>query len=181
MRGGSQRKLTIALFSVYLVLLTAVVLFKLPWRFDFSDSVRTINLIPLLGSFDDTGMLDWREIILNALVFVPLGIYSSMLINTGNIVQRALPALCLSTVFELLQCAFALGRSDITDVVSNTIGALAGVAVYKLASSLYREKTALVVNAVALAFTVFAAVWFAYQFYVNNFVMSSLHMGSMHP
>ncbi len=70
-----QTVLTVMLFTIYILLLTGVILFKLPFYSPESEAERAINLIPFQGSFDDNGVLILREIVYNVLLFVPLGVY----------------------------------------------------------------------------------------------------------
>ncbi|MGR5961228.1 VanZ family protein [Bacillus cereus] len=80
MKSENRNKLTIALFVIYMLLLTGVILFKLPFfSSEISDGIRVINLIPFQGSFDDSGTIDFREIRGNILIFIPLGIYICIL------------------------------------------------------------------------------------------------------
>jgi hypothetical protein len=52
-----QNTITAILCLVYLLLLTGIILFKLPFYSpEISDGIRVINLIPLQGSFDENGV-----------------------------------------------------------------------------------------------------------------------------
>jgi len=76
----SKNKLTTTLFSVYMLLLIGIILFKLPFYSpEISDGTRAINLIPFKGSFDENGNFILNEVIQNILVFIPFGIYICIL------------------------------------------------------------------------------------------------------
>jgi glycopeptide antibiotics resistance protein len=171
-----QNTLTIALFIVYILLLTGIILFKLPfYSGKISDGLRVINLIPFQGSFDKNGVILFREIIDNILLFIPLGIYICMLKSKWPFMKKALPAIGLSLTFEVIQFIFAIGRSDITDVLGNMLGGVIGIGIYVLLSKIFKNRTVKVVNVFALAVTIYVVLRFAYLFYLSHFVMRQLH------
>lgn len=57
MKSEKRNILTIVLFVVYILVLTGIILFKLPFYSEISDGIRVINLIPLQGSFDENGVI----------------------------------------------------------------------------------------------------------------------------
>jgi glycopeptide antibiotics resistance protein len=171
MDSGKQRAFTIALFIAYLLLLAGVILFKLPFFNDFSDRVRVVNLIPFQGSYDESGGIVLREIVENIFIFVPFGVYISMLRSGWSFARRALLAAGLSLAFEIIQCIFVIGVSDITDLLGNTLGGVAGIGAYALASRLLKGRTAKLVNIAALAITVCVVLHFARLFYMSHFMM----------
>jgi len=61
------------LFAVYLLALVWLVLFKLQFSIAVMDEGRVVNLIPLLGSFDDNGVIRFSEIRVNILAFHTFG------------------------------------------------------------------------------------------------------------
>lgn len=175
MNPEKRNKLTIALFVVYILLLVGIILFKLPFYSEkLSDGVRVINLIPFQGSFDDSGAIDFREIRDNILIFIPLGIYICMLNSKWPFMKKVLPIIGLTLAFEALQFVFAIGRSDITDILGNTLGGVIGIGIYALLRRIFKDRTVKVVNILALMVTVCVVVRFAHLFYLSNIVMRSL-------
>ncbi|MDR0519927.1 MAG: VanZ family protein [Clostridiales Family XIII bacterium] len=171
MKNNKQYIFTIALCIIYLLLLAGVILFKLPFFNDFSDRVRVVNLIPFQGSYDESGGIVLREIVENIFIFVPFGVYVSMLRRGWTFAKRALLAAGLSLLFEILQFIFVLGVSDITDILSNTLGGLAGIGAYSLASRMLKARTIKIINIAALAITVCVVLRFAQLFYMSHFMM----------
>jgi glycopeptide antibiotics resistance protein len=175
-KGGTVLRLekhsapVIALLAVYLLLLTAVILFKLPFYSPAADE-RAVNLIPLMGSFDESGVLLLREIAYNILLFVPLGIYVCMMRNDWPFRKKLIPIVGLTAAFELLQFIFALGRSDITDILDNTLGGILGIGAYVLLSRFFKDKTVTIVKVCASIATVYAMARFIQLFYLSHFVM----------
>lgn len=175
LKSKKQRTLTITLFVVYTLLLVGIILFKLPFYSEkISDGIRVVNLIPFTGSFDQNGALFPREIFYNILLFIPLGIYISMLKSQWPFIKKSLTVIGISLSFEVLQLIFALGRTDITDLIDNTLGGIIGLGIYALLLRICKAKTVRVTNIIALVVTV-CVVWrFSQLFYLSHFVMGRL-------
>ena len=71
-------RLTTVLLIIYLIALSWILLFKLGVQFSYMGN-RRINLIPFSEPLILNGKIDVGEIILNAVIFVPLGIYAGIL------------------------------------------------------------------------------------------------------
>jgi len=125
-----------------------------------------------MGSFDENGILGLREIADNIMLFIPFGIYISVLKSEWSLLKRVLSAAGLSLAFEVAQFIFALGRTDVTDLLGNTLGGVIGIGVYALALRILKERTFKAVNIIALILTVCVVSRFIYLFYVSYFVMS---------
>jgi glycopeptide antibiotics resistance protein len=172
MEMEKQNTLTVVLFVVYILLLTGIIIFKLPFYSpELSDGVRIINLIPVQGSFDENGVILLREIIYNILIFIPLGVYVCMLKREWPFMKKIFPVISLTLAFEITQFIFAVGRSDITDILGNTLGGIAGIGIYALLFRIFKNKAAKTVNILALALTVCAVSRFASLFYFSHFIM----------
>lgn len=80
-------------------------------------------------------LADFRNGILNILLFVPLGFFLPVLGEKYRRVFRAfLFGLCMSVLIELLQM-FTLRATDINDVLTNTVGTLLGWLLWRGVSS----------------------------------------------
>lgn len=122
-----RKKLAHIGFALYLILLIWLVLFKLEPRFwALPQTGRSLNLIPFGASMMQNGGISLSEIIYNALFFVPLGIYLSLLNITAKAWQGILIGLAISIACEAVQYLFKIGASDITDVLMNTLGTTIG-------------------------------------------------------
>lgn len=90
---------------------------------------RTISLIP----FNDIIQGNYNKLDLfgNIILFIPLGIYISIFLNNKTI-KNILSILIISLVFESCQYIFGIGATDITDVITNTIGGVIGIYFYKM-------------------------------------------------
>lgn len=74
-----SKNITISLFVIYLVILTWIILFKLQLSIADLPHIRSINLIPFQESVIINDKLNVKEIIYNVIIFIPLGLYISML------------------------------------------------------------------------------------------------------
>lgn len=125
-----MQMLTGVLFGYYLLLLTWVILFKMGFSLEKLDSVRFINWTLFAESAYPDGRMNVSEVMSNILAFIPFGIYLSMLRPQWPLYGRTAVIALTSFAFEVLQYAFAVGVSDITDFIGNTLGGVVGIACY---------------------------------------------------
>lgn len=149
---NSSRRLTVILFAVYLIILTWIILFK--FSFGELPHLRGVNLIPFAGSVIVNGRLFYSELILNVLAFIPFGVYMSMINPEYPVYKRVLWIAGVSLAYEVLQFVFAIGATDITDFINNTLGGFLGCMLYLVFSKVFRERANKVLNALALIGTV---------------------------
>ncbi|MGX9757753.1 VanZ family protein [Clostridioides difficile] len=158
---SKEYNITKGLFVVYIILLTWIILFKM--QFDISSletmNLRNINLVPFAGSLIVNNRVDISEIILNVAVFVPFGIYLCMLKEECSFIKKVAPIFIISLAFETLQYIFAIGASDITDLIGNTLGGIIGIVVFTLLSKIFKNKTKKVINVLALIVTVIVVLF----------------------
>ncbi len=128
---------TTMLLCIYTLVLVWIVLLKMSSISDlrYLPCPRTVNLIPF--HYDTEVKTHLSEIILNVFVFVPLGFLLGML---GIKVWKAvLISFAVSFLFEALQYVFAIGATDITDLITNTTGAALGACGYLLLCLIFRK------------------------------------------
>lgn len=158
-----NRKLTKVLLMVYLLALTWIILFKL--QVDFSNlrdmNYRSVNLIPFAGSVIVNGRVNVSEILLNIAAFVPFGIYVSMLKPDGGFWKKVFPIFCVSLFYEVMQYILAIGGSDITDLIGNTLGGAVGIGVFAVLYRLFGKKVIKILNILATIGTVAAVAFLA--------------------
>lgn len=166
---SKEYSITKGLFVVYIILLTWIILFKM--QFDISSletmSLRNINLVPFAGSLIVNNRVDISEIILNVAVFVPFGIYLCMSKEKWSFIKKVVPIFITSLAFETLQYIFAIGASDITDLIGNTLGGIIGIAVFMLLSKIFKNKTIKIFNVLALIVTVIVVLFLGLLIVVN--------------
>lgn len=142
----SSKKITLGLFIVYLLGLTWVVVFKTQLSLSTLPEMRSINLIPFAESVFVNGKIDYTEVIQNALIFVPYGIFISALMDKKTFAVKILPIILTSLVFETIQFVFAIGASDITDIIANTIGGIIGIAIAFVFSKIFKDNWKKIIN-----------------------------------
>lgn len=96
------------------------------------------------------------------IVFVPYGIYVALLRPRWSFGRRLVPIVVTTVAFETIQFVFAIGRSDITDVLSNTLGGALGISIYVGVERLLGAGTRRVLNVVALALTIIVLAFWAF-------------------
>lgn len=159
MNNRKQQNVTKALFIIYLIVLTWIILFKMQIHITeiFQARYRNVNLVPFQGSLATNKMTAFKEIIMNVIIFVPYGVYISMLKENWNILKKTAPIFLTSLAYELLQYILSIGASDITDLIGNTLGGISGVVLFWLLSKVLKDNTIKVINILALIGTVFMA------------------------
>lgn len=123
------QSLTKVLFIIYLIVLCWILLFKLGVRFSYMGT-RKINLIPFSEPVILNGKSDFGEIILNVIIFIPLGIYTGMLFEKWSFAKKVFFFFLISLIIETLQFILAVGASDITDIITNTLGGIIGLMIF---------------------------------------------------
>jgi len=154
----------------YLFVVLSVTLFR---RYGFWNG----NIVSFFYSYKDAWIhaseTAWRNIILNILMFVPLGFWLPVGKEKFRVFWKISLVGCLLTVaIESLQLILSLGLFEVADVFNNTLGTMIGYGFYKLVEyfvQLYKkEKTRLsivIACQVPLVLTVcmFAGIFLAYQ------------------
>ncbi|MFC4224779.1 VanZ family protein [Lysinibacter cavernae] len=151
----AERVLLVALFAVYLSLLVWIVLWKLEVPFIGTGATRTIKLVPFLSTMD-AGPSAPSEVAANILIFVPFGLYLGMLKPTWPVWTSACIVAGSSLLLEVIQYVLAIGVADITDVLANAAGGVAGVGLYRLSRRALTTQTEVVLRWVCLVGTVVA-------------------------
>ena len=158
-----SRKLTKILFAVYMAALTWIIVCKMSFSPRSLDYARSINLIPFGASALANQGIDLSEILLNVLAFLPFGIYAGLLFRDWPFGKKLLLFAGVSFGYEALQYAFAIGRSDITDLISNCLGGALGLLLFAWIARLCKTeaRTAKCVNVCALTGTLCAGGFIA--------------------
>ncbi len=111
----------------YLFTLLWLLIFKTSLEFTtvLTDShIRSLNLIPFTGH--------WSEIIENFAVFIPFGLLLSANFKKSRFWQKLIVIFGFSLAIETIQYILAIGISDITDILTNTLGGLFGLVIYRI-------------------------------------------------
>lgn len=125
------------IFTLYLIALTWIFLFKFSISFEAvlaqADSLkRSINLIPFTQTVVINGRMVFREMFFNLFIFVPFGGLIGVADKRSAFKRKAGYIALFSLGIEALQYIFALGATDITDLIMNTAGGVLGLLLYDL-------------------------------------------------
>ena len=150
------RRYTKIIFILYCIILVWIVLFKLSLSADgvraLADAGRSVNLIPFYYPAETD--FHAREVLLNAIIFAPFGLLLCML--GAGFKKASLIALSVSAALEVCQFALAFGACDVTDVITNTLGAIVGAGAYLGLCKIFKnrqklDKTLLILGTCASA------------------------------
>ena len=103
----------------------------------------------------------------NLLAFVPYGLLLHVLWEEKPLFQQILPIVCTSLLFELLQFLFAIGGTDITDLITNSCGGCLGIFLAIGLSRLSGRHWRTILNTVCLTGAVLLSALLAVVFAVN--------------
>ena len=125
-----MRALSRTIFAVYLFILLWLVLFKFsydPFGVLRDFQTRSLNLIPFAWA-------NTSEMIANFVAFIPFGMMLG--VNIKHVAYRYKIGLifAFSLAVEITQFALAIGVTDITDLIMNTLGGSTGLAIYAAVS-----------------------------------------------
>lgn len=130
--------ITPVLFLLYLVLLVWIILFKLQFSIADLDRMREINLIPFY--YKEEVSFHATEVLENVLIFVPFGIYLCLIFKKLRFSGKLFLIAGMSVLLELCQYVLAVGRSDVTDLITNVSGGLIGVFLYNTIVRLFHNQ-----------------------------------------
>lgn len=130
-----------AAFALYAVFALKLLLFSRP-----PGSERSFNLIPFasIATYlfsDSSGVrrFAFGNIAGNVLLFIPLGSYLSVL-TKSTMPRKMLIVASTSVAAEILQGVFAMGTSDIDDVILNCLGGFIGIQLFALLRVIVRDR-----------------------------------------
>ncbi|MED1471957.1 glycopeptide resistance protein VanZ-A [Bacillus salipaludis] len=128
------------LLALYLVILIWLVLFKLQYNilsvFDYHH--RSVNLIPFAAPSIVNG--SFSEMVENVIIFIPFGLLLNVNFKRVGFLPKFTLILVLSLTFEFIQFIFAIGATDITDVITNAVGGFLGLNLYGLSNKYIHNK-----------------------------------------
>ena len=84
-----HKRVTSILFIVYFLLLTWIIVFKMELSMSNLVAERSINFIPFKESAIVNGRISFSEIINNAIVFIPVGVFTAMLADNLKFIKMA--------------------------------------------------------------------------------------------
>jgi glycopeptide antibiotics resistance protein len=100
---------------------------------------RNVNLIPFHELLTSNGKIDVVEVIMNVVIFVPLGIYTGVLFKRWTFAKKLFFFFLISLLLEGLQLILRVGAFDITDIINNTFGGIVGLMTFKTIEKLFNN------------------------------------------
>lgn len=156
-----------SLAVIYLVLLTWIILFKMSLRIPPLGHYRMINMIPFADPAIINGKVNQTEQIYNFLIFVPVGIYLSLLFGS-RFLKNSLIIAGISLFYEVMQYILGIGATDVTDLLLNTAGGIAGLFIFWLLKKLLKKKTEPILLILATVCTILFISLFLVLFIANH-------------
>ncbi|HEY2349305.1 MAG TPA: VanZ family protein, partial [Puia sp.] len=131
-----RKFLSEGLLALYIAIMIWLVLFK--FSFNISKVLqyhhRSLNLIPFAAPSIVNGRINYGEMIMNCAFFIPFGLLLSVNFKKVRFFNKLAFILAFSVTAELVQYIFAIGATDITDVITNTFGGFFGLTLYSLSN-----------------------------------------------
>ena len=154
--SNKTNKLTTVLFIIYLIVLFWIIVFKFNLRLPPLRNMRSINLIPFSQPLILNGKIAFGEIIMNVVIFVPLGMYAGILFKRWITLKKLFLFFLISLICEVLQYILNIGASDITDIINNTLGGLIGLMIFNGIEKAFKNivKAQKFINIIALTGTI---------------------------
>jgi glycopeptide antibiotics resistance protein len=157
------------LLALYILILLWIVLFKLKFNISsvFDHRHRSLNLIPFAAPSKVNGSVNYGEMIMNCLFFIPFGLLLNVNFKQPGFLSRLTFIFCFSLAVEIIQYVFAIGASDITDVITNTFGGFLGLILYDLSKRYidYKILDRIINSTGIILFVVFISI------HVSHYVM----------
>ena len=165
-QSTKQKRLSCIVFGIYLILLAWLVLFKFATSLSELPSMRGINLIPFF--YDQETSAHLKEVLYNIIVFVPLGVYIQIFKKDWKTVTKCTVVFFVSFLFEVVQFIFAIGASDITDIIGNTLGGIGGIIFCVLMKKIAPKKLISIINVLGMLIEIMAIGLFALLWVANS-------------
>ena len=84
--------------------------------------------------------MDVGEIVLNVMIFVPLGIYAGVLFEKWIFGKKLFFFFLISLLVEGLQYILRVGAFDIIDIINNTLGGIIGLMLFEGLKKAFNNK-----------------------------------------
>jgi glycopeptide antibiotics resistance protein len=148
-------KLTSSLLTIYLAVLFWIIVLKLNISFSYKGT-QNVNFIPFREPLLYNSRIDYNEIFLNILIFVPLGLYVGVLFKKLTTARKIFSFFMVSLFCEVCQFVLRIGAFDITDIINNTLGGIIGLLLFKVLEKTFNSsvKAQKIINIIATIGTI---------------------------
>jgi glycopeptide antibiotics resistance protein len=140
--GRMGKILTRGLLALYLVTLAWLVLLKTSVNLSalLAHHQRSLNLVPFAAPSIVNGRINYGEMVFNCVFFIPFGLLLNVNFKKTGFLPKLTFILAFSVAVELLQFIFAIGATDVTDVITNTAGGFLGLTLYGLSNKFINDE-----------------------------------------
>ena len=167
-KSKSQKNFSNIVFVIYFVLLIWLVLFKFNINLREMSFFRSVNIIPFYYDREIGFAFHFKEVLYNVLIFIPLGFCIDIYKSDWSFFKKILPCLSISLLFEIMQFVFALGASDITDIITNTAGGIVGIILCLLFKKMFPQKHITIINILGFIAEILAILLLAILLIANS-------------
>lgn len=129
------------LLFIYLIGIFWIIVLKFNIHIANMGKIRIVNLIPFKRPLNANDKIGFGEMIMNVLIFVPLGVYTGTLYKKWAFVKHIVLFFTVSVICEASQYILKVGFSDITDVINNTAGGIIGLLVCRRIEKIFNNST----------------------------------------
>lgn len=135
----------ILLFSItlfYVYFLISQILFKYVTPVGLFEQGRyfsqSINMIPFNDLFK--GVYNQLDVFGNIILFIPFGLIVKIYKPSLKFKNSFILFFIVSFSFEAFQYIFAIGASDVTDIIYNVFGGILGMGIYKILKFIFKKE-----------------------------------------
>ena len=156
-------------FSIYMILLIWVAIFKWTNYHSVIVSVYTFRPMDLAARYDYG--YDWffyfelTDLILNMLLFIPLGLYYFKFFK--NIIHASIFGIILMITFEISQFFTCIGMFNVYDLLGNFLGLLFGYLIYLLIKKIYTPRNINITNIILIILFLPVTIYAIYMTITN--------------
>lgn len=175
LNNSKSKALLYSTFTLYMVILVWIVIFKVNyhWVTEIRHYYNGLTIAERLGksiipgytiikAYRTAGIAGLDQHFLNVLAFLPLGILLPFFINKKPYLFTTVATVSLTLFFELEQLFSGIGSYDSSDLLTNTLGGIIGMLLYKVLFQKLSDRdlnyTSLVINIIATPIAVYAIV-----------------------
>lgn len=99
---------------------------------------RSINIIPFNDLFK--GVYNQLDVFGNIILFIPFGLIVKIYKPSLKFKNSFILFFIVSFLFEAFQYIFAIGASDVTDIIYNVLGGVLGIGIYKILKFIFKKE-----------------------------------------
>jgi glycopeptide antibiotics resistance protein len=152
-------------FTIYIILLLWVVIFKWTNYFSVTVSINNFRHLDLANRYD--ACYEWffyyelKDLILNVILFLPLGIFYLLVFKRKFLVVPL--GFILIILLELSQFLTCIGMFNVYDIIGNMTGIIVGYIFYIVFNKIYIPKVINIINSIVITICSPIAIYAIYM------------------